>query len=99
MGWGREDLRSRNVGGREKREAADVVIRWTRRATENEKLKEWRRAYPRERMRVVIPPKYIIPVEHHIRDPYHDFDIEEIDTGCVREAILRSLVKRPHRAG
>ncbi|KAG1370952.1 hypothetical protein COCNU_16G000460 [Cocos nucifera] len=39
-------------------------------------------------MRIVIPSGYVMLVEHHVRDPYHDFDIQEIDTPCVREAIL-----------
>ncbi|KAG1362703.1 hypothetical protein COCNU_10G009220 [Cocos nucifera] len=43
---------------------------WTCRAARNEKLEEWRRAHLGERMRIVIPPECVMPVEYHIRDPY-----------------------------
>ena len=46
------------------------MIRQTRGAARNEKLKEWRRAHLEERMRIVIPSRYILPIEHHVRDPY-----------------------------
>ena len=50
--------------------AAEPVIRRTRGPARNEKLEEWRRAHPGERMRVVIPPGYVMPVDRHVRDPY-----------------------------
>ncbi|EHA8591521.1 hypothetical protein COCNU_scaffold068333G000010 [Cocos nucifera] len=71
-----------------------IKARWTREATRHEKLEEWRRAHPRERMRVVITSEYIIPLKHYFRDPYVcelDFDIQEIDTLHVREAILHYM--------
>ncbi|EHA8587610.1 hypothetical protein COCNU_scaffold002811G000010 [Cocos nucifera] len=49
----------------------DIDIDWqTRGATKNEKLEEWRRAHPKERMRIIIPLGYVMPVEYHIRDSY-----------------------------
>ncbi|EHA8587913.1 hypothetical protein COCNU_scaffold003580G000010 [Cocos nucifera] len=73
--------------------ATDTAIRRTCEATRNAKLEEWR-THPRERMRIVIPSGYVMPVKHYVRDPYmckHDFDIQEIDTPYVREAILRHM--------
>ncbi|EHA8587435.1 hypothetical protein COCNU_scaffold002230G000020 [Cocos nucifera] len=54
----------------ELRRATDTMIRRTRGATRNEKLEEWRRAHARERMRIIIPPGYVMPIECHVRDPY-----------------------------
>ncbi|KAG1359237.1 hypothetical protein COCNU_08G006830 [Cocos nucifera] len=65
--------------------------RWTRGATRIEKLEEWRRAHPRERMRIVIPPEYVMLVERHVRDPYMcklSFDIWD---DCLENSDMSSI--------
>ncbi|KAG1359145.1 hypothetical protein COCNU_08G005910 [Cocos nucifera] len=54
----------------EKASQTDIVIRRTYGAARNEKLEEWRRAHPGERMRVVFPLGYVMLFEHHIKNPY-----------------------------